>query len=212
MNNKIKELSDVDNNEGKIYFNNELKEVSTFKYIFLVFSIFLFFYIFYLNWIQLSEYEQIRSVKNYPMLEIKKEQISYFGNNFIQFKKDNDVNKFLIDKELDNYWVNCIGNCEIPDTRRFKNISQNQNFINWACNERIKEFNFTGLKYAIWKLDTEGCVLTNYEELKKKDEEEINNLKLLKKKEMLKYITVLLIYLLCNLFIIKKIMNKKIST
>lgn len=195
--------------DEKFYFKQEVKKSnSIFKFLLIV-LIAIFLYIIQINWLNLNQYNQIKSNETYPVETIFKEQIAYYGSDYSKFKNESKVKLILNNEELNKYWNNCIGSCEIPATSRFSLISSNQEFINWACNERVKEENYSATKYAIWKLNKEGCILTNLEEVKKKDKEEIKNLKWEKQKEMEIYLVVLLIVFLGILSVVKKIIKNK---
>jgi hypothetical protein len=203
-----KEFSDFDKEEGKIYFNQEIKPPSKVSYFWLVIWSISFIILSYINWGNLNDLNKIKSNENYPILVIEKDQLGYYGNNYDKMRTESLVNKLLKKEEVDKYWNNCIGHCEIPETRRFKVISQSKDFINWACNERVREENYTGTKYAKWKLTMEGCELTNIDEIKKKDKEEIAELRWEKKKEIGIYLIGILINVLFILRVIKGIVTK----
>jgi hypothetical protein len=194
--------------EKKDCFKNKFSKSNLFLYLILIILFGLFIYIFKINWYNLNQYDSIKSEERYPQETVYKEQIAYYGQDYNKFKEQSSINKILKDKELYKYWANCIGSCEIPSTDRFRYISEKQDFINWACNERIKEYKFTAIKYAIWKLNKEGCVLTNLEEIKKKDKEEIAHLRLEKQKEIEIYLIILLVNFLIILSLIDKIIKK----
>lgn len=204
-----KEFSDFDKEEGKIYFNQEIKPISKTTYFWLIVWSISFLILTYVNWENLSELNKIKSNENYPELIIEKDQLGYYGNNYEKMKNESLVNKLLKNDELKKYWDNCVGRCEIPETRRFKVISKSQDFINWVCNERVREEKYTGTKYAKWKLTMEGCELMNIDEVKSKDKEEIAELRWEKKKEIGMYLIGILINVLFILNIVKNLIKKK---
>lgn len=195
--------------DDKFYFKDEVSKSSSIFYFLMIVLIAIFFYIIQINWLNLNQYNQIKSQENYPVEQIFKEQISFYGIDYPKFKNESGVNYFLKGQELDKYWNNCIGSCEMPSTDRFTMISSNQSFINWACNERVKEDKYSATKYAMWKLNKQGCVLTNLNEVIQKDKEEIKELKWQKQKEMEIYLVILLIIFLVILSILKKIIKNK---
>lgn len=195
--------------DERYYFENNVQKSKSIWYFLLVILVVISLYILKINWINLNEYNSIKSNEKYPVETVVKDQISYFGEDYKKFKANNGVNTVLTGEELEKYWSNCIGSCEIPGTDRFQYISQKQKFINWACNEREKEQHYSATKYAIWKLNKEGCVLTNLKEIKTKDKEEIAHLRWEKQKEMEIYLVILLIIFLGILHSIKKIIKNK---
>lgn len=197
------------NEDEKFYFKDEVKKSSSISYVLLAILTVIAIYILQLNWVNLNQYNNIRSEERYPVQEIFKEQIPYFGHDYKLFKEQSGIKTVLSENELNKYWSNCVGSCEIPATNRFKVISEKQNFINWTCNERVKEEHFSGTQYAIWKLNVDGCLLTNSSEVKAKDKEEISRLKWEKQKEMEGYLVLLLIVFLFILQTTKKIIKKK---
>ena len=204
-----KEFSDFDKEEGKTYFNQEIVPPKKRHYFWLIMWSILFLILSYINWCNLNELNKIKSNENYPVNVIEKEQLGYYGNNYNQIKSDSPVNKLLNNDELKKYWNNCVGQCEVPETRRLKVISKSQDFINWACNERVREEKYTGTKYAKWKLTMEGCELTNIDEIKDKDREEISQLRWEKKKEIGIYLVGILINVLFILNVVKNLIKKK---
>jgi len=204
-----KEFSDFDKEEGKTYFNQEIVPPKKRHYFWLIVWSISFLLLSYVNWCNLNELSKIKSKEYYPVNVIEKDQLGYYGNNYSQMKSNSPVNKLLNNDELNKYWNNCIGQCEVPETRRLKVISKSQDFINWACNERVGEEKYTGTKYAKWKLTMEGCELTNIDEIKDKDKEEISQLRWEKKKEIGIYLIGILINVLFLLNIVKNLIKKK---
>lgn len=204
-----KEFSDFDKEEGKTYFNQEIVPPKKRHYFWLIVWSISFLLLSYVNWCNLNELSKIKSKEYYPVNVIEKDQLGYYGNNYIQMKSNSPVNKLLNNDELNKYWNNCVGQCEVPETRRLKVISKSQEFINWACNERVREEKYTGTKYAKWKLTMEGCELTNIDEIKDKDREEISQLRWEKKKEIGIYLIGILINVLFILNIVKSLIKKK---
>lgn len=204
-----KEFSDFDKEEGKTYFNQEIVPPKKRHYFWLIVWSISFLLLSYVNWCNLNDLSKIKSKEYYPVNVIEKDQLGYYGNNYSQMKSNSPVNKLLNNDELNKYWNNCIGQCEVPETRRLKVISKSQEFINWACNERVREEKYTGTKYAKWKLTMEGCELTNIDEIKDKDREEISQLRWEKKKEIGIYLIGILINVLFILNIVKNLIKKK---
>lgn len=204
-----KEFSDFDKEEGKTYFNQEIVPPKKRHYFWLIVWSISFLLLSYVNWCNLNDLSKIKSKEYYPVNVIEKDQLGYYGNNYSQMKSNSPVNKLLNNDELNKYWNNCIGQCEVPETRRLKVISKSQEFINWACNERVREEKYTGTKYAKWKLTMEGCELTNIDEIKDKDREEISQLRWEKKKEIGIYLIGILINVLFILNIVKSLIKKK---
>jgi len=204
-----KEFSDFDKEEGKTYFNQEIVPPKKRHYFWLIVWSISFLLLSYVNWCNLNELSKIKSKEYYPVNVIEKDQLGYYVNNYSQMKSNSPVNKLLNNDELNKYWNNCIGQCEVPETRRLKVISKSQDFINWACNERVREEKYTGTKYAKWKLTMEGCELTNIDEIKDKDKEEISQLRWEKKKEIGIYLIGILINVLFLLNIVKNLIKKK---
>lgn len=193
--------------DAKINFNHDIKKPSFMVYLCFVILIPIWFYSMLFTWGKLNEYNNIYTKEKYPIELIVKEQISYYGKDYTQFKKESGINKILTGKELNQYWNECIGSCEVPASNRFKNISNKQLFVNWVCNERVKEENYSATKYAVWKTNIEGCSLSNLEEVKIKDKSEISSLKWGKQKEMIVSLIVFFISflgILTNLKIILK--------
>lgn len=203
-NNKHFELEDE-----RFYFKQTQEKSSSIFYVVLVFLLVLAVMILHINWNKLNEYNSIKSNENYPLTTVYKDQISFYGQDYDKFKQDNNVNKVLSPKEVEKYWNNCIGRCEIPSTERFYLISNKQEFINWACNERNKELHYSATNFAIWKTNKQGCVLTNLDQVKKQDKEDIASRKWQKQKQMEVYLVLLLLVFLCILHIVKKIMKNK---
>lgn len=204
--NKIDEFGKEDE---KYYFKNEVKVFSRWLYVIVLILVMALLYVFEINWTNLNQYNAIKSKEKYPVEEVFKEQISYYGNNYKKFKEKSEVNDVLKEEELISFWDNCVGSCEIPSTNRFKYISNKPSFVNWACNERIKEEQYSGTQYTIWKLNKEGCVLTNIEDVKKKDKEEIERLKWEKQKEMEIYLLIFFVIFLFILNIVRKVIKNK---
>lgn len=207
--NQFKQGNEFENEDEKFYFKNNVKKSSVMSYVILVVLIIFEIYTLQVNWFNLNEYGNIKSKENYSSEIINKEQIPYFGNNYKLFKEKSEIKTVLSENELKKYWDNCIGSCEIPATSRFKFISEKQNFINWVCNERVKEENFSATQYAIWKFNTDGCVLTNITEIKQKDKNDIAKLKWEKQKEIDIYIVLFLIVFLLILQTTKNIIKNK---
>lgn len=205
----VKEEKEFGLEDERYYFKNESPKSNSGIYIILMILCFLSIYIININWTNLNQYNLIKSEEKYPVEMVIKEQIAYFGQDYTKFKNNSGINQVLSEKELENYWSNCIGSCEIPSTDRFQYISNKQEFINWACNERMKEQHYSATKYTVWKVNKEGCILTNLEEVKKKDKEEITHLRWEKQKEMEIYLIILLIIFLGILHSIKKIIKNK---
>lgn len=204
-----KKTEEFENNDEVFYFKNEVKKTNPIMYIILAILLAMSVYVLKVNWTNLNQYNEIRSEEKYPVGKIFKDQIGYFGNDYELFKKNSGVNNILSKDEIQKYWNNCIGSCEIPGSNRFKVINEKQEFINWVCNERAKEEKYSGTKYAIWKLNVDGCILTNLDEIKEKDKEEIKSLKWEKQKEMEIYIAIFLVLFLGILNILRNIMKKK---
>lgn len=194
--------------DERFYFKQERENSSVF-YILLIVWLAIASVILHINWVNLNEYNNIKSEENYPLTTVYKEQISFYGKDYDKFKNNSGVNKVLSKQEVDKYWNNCIGRCEIPSTERFYLISEKQEFINWACNERTKEQQYSATQFTKWKVNKQGCVLTNLEEVKNKDKEDISNRKWEKQKEMQIYLVLLLLVFLLILHSVKKIIKNK---
>lgn len=203
------EDKEFESEDERYYFKNETsennRELSVLLMVFIVINI----YIFNINWTNLNQYSSIKSEEKYPEKLVIKDQIAYFGKDYSTFKKESKVNEVLNAKEVEKYWSNCIGSCEIPSSDRFQYISDKKEFINWVCNERTKEQNYSATKYTVWKLNKEGCILTNLEEVKMKDKKEISDLRWEKQKEMEIYLGIFLFFFLGILHCIKKIIQNK---
>lgn len=206
---KINSNLEFELEDERFYFKKTQDKSHSIYYVLLTVWLALAMLILHINWVNLNEYNSIKSDENYPLTTVYKDQISFYGDNYTQFKNNSKINKVLNSKEVEKYWNNCIGRCEIPSTERFYLVSNKPEFINWACNERNKELHYSGTQFAIWKINKQGCVLTNLEQVKNKDKQDIDNRKWQKQKEMEIYLILLLLTFLCILHSVKKLIKNK---
>ena len=80
--------------DEKFYFKQEVKKSNVIFNFLLIVLMAIFLYIIQINWLNLNQYNQIKSNENYPVETIFKEQIAYYGSDYSATSFITDFYKF----------------------------------------------------------------------------------------------------------------------